>query len=446
MSEDTGLQLLTSLGISVDSPSDDTMSTVNTAFEDIAALPVEAEVNLSSPPSFAVPRLALTAMVEQVMSVVPTKDLYPQLKCVLIEVEEGCLRLTGSDSTSHVVSTTSVVRAERTGRVMIGAQRFAEIVRRAAGPEVSVVCDGPSMRISSGSASWSLRVSSVQDYPPLPDIGDVTWFEIGRDSFIQAITGTSYAVSKDANKDHIAQLDISAGIVTSTDDLRFAQVRSDKLPVEFSCQLPASGAALLLKALDRNDAPQFRIADSQMNIVAEIGPEHAPDRIIISHLMRPFPEVARRGLAEPRTSNRDVLTMQVEDLVAALRRASPTVDDETSAIAIRAGLPEEGKVTIDTQNRYGDLSTEVVDGSFVSTGTDNVASSRSVVVSLDHLSQAVRAIAVASAVSDSEDGAGTVLLYLGQPRSKSRPAYVLISDRSGGVQAVLSQVRSNWLS
>jgi DNA polymerase-3 subunit beta len=444
MSDDAGMQMLADLGIALQDPSLTEISSVGgTEISDEQLLDPVAEPD--SPPIFTLQRMVFASMMKQVMQVVPLRDFYPQLKNVLIEVTDGRLSLTGSDSTSSVVSSTTAVRVDNPGRVLVGANRFAAVIARAAGAEVTIRCEGASVLISSGAASWSLRVASVQDYPPLPDLGDISWYDVDRSAFARAIGGTRYAASKDDNKDHIMQLDIAGGVVTATDDQRFAQVR-ESLPVEFGCQLPASGADLLIKMLENNDAAQFRMADTDFHIVAEIGPVHAPDRVIIAHLMRPFPPEARTALAAPQADNRDVLTVAADDLIEVLRRAAPTADEETAAVALRIGSPEPGKVTVASRNRYGDLSTEVIEAAFVVAGSERVAEARTVVVSHVHLLQAVRASVEASPLGDEEAGAGMVQLLLGQPRSRSRPAYVMVTDAGRTVQAVLSQVRSDWIS
>jgi DNA polymerase-3 subunit beta len=446
MSEDAGVQMLTELGIALADPSLTEMSSLSEDAPPITPEQLEVPVSeLDSPPSFRVQRLIFLSMIEQVMQVVPLRDFYPQLKNILIEVLGDRLTLTGSDSTSSVITSTSTVRVDRPGRVLIGAARFASVIRRAAGAEVGVRCEGSSVHIDSGAASWSLRVASVQDYPPLPDVGDLAWHDIDRAAFVRALAGTRYAVSSDDNKDHILQLDIAGGVVTATDDQRFAQVRED-LPTDFAVQLPASGADLLIKMLERNDASQFRVADSAFHVVAEIGPAHAPDRAIIAHLMRPFPPEARTALSAPIAENRDALRVNANDLIEVLRRAAPTADEETGAVALRVGSPSPGKVTIATRNRYGDLSTEVIDASFVVAGTEEEAKPRTVVVSHDHLRDALKAVVAASPLGDDALGVGMAQVLLGQPRSRSRPAYVLIQDAGGTVQAVLSQVRSDWIS
>lgn len=446
MSDDAGVQMLTDLGIALEDPSLTELSASNG--DVVVPSPEDLQVpaaSVDSPPSFRVQRLIFLAMVEQVMQVVPLRDFYPQLKNVVITVDNDRLQLTGSDSTSSVVSSTTTVRVERAGRVLVGAARFASVLRRCAGAEVAVRCEDSSVHIESGAYSASLRVASVQDYPPIPAPENLEWHRVDRVALVRALAGTRYAVSKDDNKDHILQLDICSGVVTATDDQRFAQVRADGLPPEFSLELPASGADLLVKMLERNNAPQFRIADSPFHIVAEIGPSHAPDRAVIAHLMRPFPVEARGVLATPMTENRDLLTVSANDLIEVLRRAAPTADEETGALALRVGFPSSGKMTVATRNRYGDLSTEIVDASFVVSGTEMEASARTVVVSHAHLADALKAVVAASPVSDDGEGAGMARILLGQPRSRSRPAFVLVTDHGGSVSAVLSQVRSDWI-
>jgi DNA polymerase-3 subunit beta len=398
-----------------------------------------------APPAFTMSRMVFSSMLAQVMLVVPTRDFYPPLKNVVIEVSDDKLVLIGSDSTSWVLSSTSALQVEHPGRVLIGASRFASVVSKAAGASITIRCEGTMMHLSSGTASWSLRVAAAQDYPASPDLGDITWCDVDRHALRRAFDGTRFAVSRDSNKDFITQVSMSGGDVVSTDDSCFARVRG-ALPVELAFDLPSTGVDLLTKMLDRNDSPELRIANTDFHVIAEIGALNAPDRVVVAKLMREFPSTARSALVAPLTENRDALTVNADVLIDALRRATPTSDEETSAVALRVGFPQDGKIQIATRNRYGDLSEETIDGKFVVDGSETVASARTVVLNLDTLSKAVKAAVAASPLSDDATDAGSVTLLLGQPRSRSRPAWVVVQDGSKTVQSALSQVRSDWIS
>lgn len=408
---------------------------------------------IAAPPSFSVMRQVLTSMVTQAMLVVKTTDFYPPLKNFVLDVSEDRLSITGSDSTSTVVSHTTAVRVERPGRVLIGAQKFFNVVKGAGGMDVTVSVEDQHMQITSGAASWGLRVATEQNnYPPLPDLGDLTWHTVDRKAFDRAIAGTRYAAGSDEVKDHFMQLDISGGTVVASDGVCYAQVLTD-MPGDLSCSFPVGGVDLLSKMLERNEAPEFRVADTEYHLVAEVGPAEAPDRLIVAHSHNPFPAEAKSAILAPLAENRDVLTVDGEQLVEALRRAVPTSDDETLAVALRVGVPDASSVQVATKNRYGDLSLETVAGKFVRLGVDTVPPARTVVLNHDRLIKAIRAAQVASPGGEGSDGSTQVRLLLGENRSRSRPAFVLVANGApegepgaGAVQAVLSQVRSEWLS
>lgn len=407
---------------------------------------------IDAPPEFSVMRQVLVSMVEQAMLVVMTRDFYPPLKNLVLECSEDRLSITGSDSTSTVISHTTAVRVTRPGRVLIGASKFANVIRRAAGMEVKIRAEDQILHIDSGGASWGLRVAGVQNnYPPLPDLGDISWHTVDRQAFDRAVVGTRYAAGTDDAKDQLMQLDIAVGMVTATDGSCYAQV-TEKLPTDLSCAISTSGVDLLVKMLERNDAAEFRLANTEFHIVAEIGPIEAPDRLIVAHLMNPFPAEAKSAILAPQAENRDVFTVDGDALIEALRRAVPTSDEETSAVALRFGVPEPSSVQIVSANGYGDGSQEVLQGTFERLGTDNIPPARTVVVSHDRLTKAIRAVQLAVTPGEGSDGTSSVRLLLGESRSRSRPAFVLVCNGvpdgepgAGAAQAVLSQVRSNFL-
>jgi hypothetical protein len=122
-------------------------------------------------------------------------------------------------------------------------------------------------------------------------------------------------------------------------------------------------------------------------------------------------------------------------------------------VALRIGHPEPGQVTVTTRNRYGDGSNEVLKGEFTRPGSDKIPDARTVILSHQRLTQAVRAAGLAIPGAEGSDGGGPVRLLLGVDRSRSRPAFVIVSDGipegepgAGTVKSVLTQVRSDWMN
>lgn len=455
VTEDTtaaGVEMLASLGISVSA-----QEVPEDGLDEFEPIPlVEETTTLAAPPEFAVPRSVLTSMVEQCMLVVPTRDFVPALKNLVLDVSDGRLSITGSDSTSTVITNTTAVRVTRPGRVLIGAAKFSSVVRLAAGAEVRLRAEDQMLHISSPTGAdrrseWSLRIAPVQDYVNLADLGDLTWHTVDRKAFARAVGAARWAAGSDENDDARMQLDFHRGTVTASDKRVFSYVEG-MLPESLTCKMSTRAVDLLVKMLEKNDAEEFRLADTPYHIVAEIGPAEAPDRMVVAHITEDFPADARNALQTPLVENRDQLTMSAPDLIEALRRSSPTSDEETFAVALRVGVPDSGLVTVATRNRYGDWSSEVLKGEFTRPGSDKVPDGRTVVLNHQRLAQAVRAAGLAHPGSEGSDVSGTVRLLLGVDRSRSRPAFVIVRDGlegepgTGSVKAVLTQVRSDYMS
>lgn len=452
VSEETtaaGVGMLASLGINLNPQSE----AVDEVEDDLSDLVVEqVTATLASPPEFSVPRAVLQSMVDQAMLVVPTRDFVPALKNLVIDVTDSRMTITGSDSTSTVVTSTTAVRVVKPGRVLIGAAKFSNVIRRAGGPEVKLRAEEQLLGIESGRSSWSLRIAGVQDYVQLADVGDLSWTVVDRHAFVRAVGATRYAAGSDENDPGRMQLDISGGLVTTTDKFSFAQA-SGMLPEDLHCELSTAAVDLLLKMLDRNDAEEFRLADTEFHTIAEIGPAASPDRMVVAHITEAFPAEAKNAITTPLVENRDELTLDGDELTEALRRAAPTSDEETLAVALKVGSPDPESVTVATRNRYGDVSSEQITATFRRLGSDNVPAARTVLLNHQRLAQAVRAAGLARKGAIDSDSSGAVRLLLGVDRSRSRPAFVVVQDGipegeegAGSVRAVLTQVRSDWMT
>lgn len=452
-SSDAGVSMLASLGIDVDAepePED-----TDEGYEPI--VPEVQEAVVTAPPVFSVPRTVLVRMVEQVVQVVPTRDFVPALKNLVLEVSDGRLSITGSDSTSTVISHSTAVRVTSPGRVLISAHKFANVIKRAAGNEVTLRCEDQMLHVSSPMgenrrSEWSLRIAPVQEYVRLAELGDLEWATVDRKAFARAVGATRYAASADENDPARMQLCFAQGDVTATDKTVFAQCRG-QLPSDLSCEMSTSAVDLILKMLDRNDATEFRLANTRYHMVAELGPVEAPDRVVVAHQTEEFPAEALNAVNTPLAENRDELVLSSSVLLDALHRAVPTSDEETDAVALHVGTPDAESVTVATRNRYGDLSSEIVGASFVHLGSDKAPSPRTVILNHLKLTRAIQAAGLAKPGAEGSDEDSAVRLLLGVDRSRSRPAFVLVCDGlpegepgAGSVRSVLPQVRSDWMN
>jgi DNA polymerase III beta subunit, N-terminal domain len=420
---------------------------VDTAEPSSTDKPVAAELpatiaEVSNPPKFQISYEALNYGVAQCLLAVPRTDFLISAKNLYLEAFAGkvdSLTITGSSSYVSIASTTHAVSVLRSGRIAVPAAKFAAIVHALPASTVTVTCTDSAVQVEA-EGRWTLRAASVQDAPKLPDTGDLRWWEISRTAFERAVAGTRYAAGSDFSQDSYMQLDFSSHRVTASDGKRLAQIALDDLPSNLACCFPTLGVDILCKMLKANGSERFHLADGRQHLVAEIGDNESLDKLIVSHLMQPFPADVRGALVGPLNSNRDELLLHPDELIAALNRAKPTIDDETLAIALKIGVPSEGKVTIASRNKYDDSSQEILLGQFRARDTERTAAARTVTVMRDHLATAVRA--VTRAASQPEQ----VVLLLGQPRSKARPAPVVVHDVGQVAFCVLPQIRSDWIT
>lgn len=442
-----GAALLDALGVT-DPVGDEALAPEDDEGDGVVAEPDVVAGVIGAPPEFVCPRSVLVGMVEQVMLAVPSKDFYPALKSILVEVTDSTLTLTGSNSVTSVISRSLAVQTARPGQMLVSGSKFAAIVRLAAGRDIRVVASPSSVSVSSGGRSWTLRPPSTQEYPPLAQFEDLAWVEVERAAYDHAVAGTRYAAGTDIKEDQYMQVVFSGGNAVATDRRRFAQV-SAGLPPDLSVSVATAGVDLISKLLSHNDADQFRVADTPRHTVVEIGPVEAPDRAVIGHLARGLPAEDRNALAGPLAANRERCVVVGTELLDALAAARPTQDSESGVVLLRVA-PEE--LTVESRNRYGDSSVESIGCTYHAVGTDRAPKPRTISVVRDHLARAVRAAQRATTgVEDPEEEdlpAGVeVELLLGEDRSRSRLAPVLVRDvPRGTTQAVLVQVRSEWLT
>lgn len=88
----------------------------------------------------------------------------PVLSGLRCSVNDNVVELVGSDL--ELTITVKVAAAgDRDGRAVLPARLFSDIVRSAAGSEVTVEVDGDDARITSGRSNFSLRTLPVDDFP-----------------------------------------------------------------------------------------------------------------------------------------------------------------------------------------------------------------------------------------------------------------------------------------
>ena len=145
---------------------------------------------------------------------VPQKSTQPLLACVLLEADQGGLRVTGTDLdvTTSVFVPCSVQRPER---LAVGARHFHEVIRKMPrGPVTLSLAAGGQCELRYGDGKgWSrFPVMRADDFPRVPELKGETRIGIEGDALARLVERSAYATS-----DEPARPQLNGVLVQGTD-------------------------------------------------------------------------------------------------------------------------------------------------------------------------------------------------------------------------------------
>src|SRR5690606_24014357 len=130
---------------------------------------------------------------------IPTRTTLPVLSNILLEAEEGGLRLSGTDLDT-AVSIRVPAEVETAGSITAPARKLAEIARELPPAPVGLATQGDAVTITSGRSRFRLHGLSKDEFPAFPSVpfGE-SWAVSGRE-LNQLISHVSFAVSTEETR------------------------------------------------------------------------------------------------------------------------------------------------------------------------------------------------------------------------------------------------------
>ena len=129
---------------------------------------------------FKINREFLSAGLSQVVNIVSNRPTLPVFSNVLIQAEDGKVRLT---TTNLEIGILCLVKADVAvpGSITLPVKKLKDIVGGLMGSEISVeLFSGNKVKITSGSSDAVMSGIETEQFPPLPVVSDENLFEIGR--------------------------------------------------------------------------------------------------------------------------------------------------------------------------------------------------------------------------------------------------------------------------
>jgi len=149
---------------------------------------------------FSVSKDKLLEGLQTVQNVVSTRTTLPILSNVLLQADEGAVRLTTTDLDVGVRGSIEA-NVERPGATTLPARRLFTIVRELPAAEITIEVDSKNVAsIRSGPSFFRILGLPEEEFPPLPGFEDAKIFTIPQKDLKDGLKKTAYAISTDETR------------------------------------------------------------------------------------------------------------------------------------------------------------------------------------------------------------------------------------------------------
>jgi len=366
--------------------------------------------------AFEIKKFVLQVLLEKAITVVPTRDVMPVLKCFQFQLDPQRLRVIASDVEMSLIASTPMVSVSQPGVAVFPAKKLLDIVKTAEDALVSINVKGTTARIQIGRASWTLQLQGGDDYPPMPAITEAEFTSVDRKVFAAAIIAVRYAASRDPSRANLNIIDIRDGKLTACDGPRFQQTRISDFPINL--RIPISAVDDLLRLIKITDLDTIDVGQSQDKCIFRFG----SDVYIVSKFYAQFPDMESTML-RPALENRHTLECDRAELLDAIRRIRINADVESSAIALTL---ENNTLIVAARDKFKNTASETIDAVFS-------GNSRTVMVNHRYLTDMINTY-----------GDTTCRFKLGDD-TKTRRTPLLLRHPTTGSVGVVNQMNADWL-
>jgi DNA polymerase-3 subunit beta len=364
---------------------------------------------------FTIKKFVLQALLEKAITVVPTRDVMPVLKCFQFQVDAQRLRVVASDLEMSLIAGTPLVSVRQPGTAVFPAKKLLEVVKSAEDADVEINVKNTTARIRIGRASWTLQLPGGYDYPAMPAITEAEFTTISRKLFAEALVAVRYAASRDPSRANLNIIDIAEGKLTACDGSRIQQIRIANFGQHL--RIPISAVDDLLRLLRISELETIDVGQSEDKLIFRFG----GDVFIVSKFFAQFPDMEAQML-RPAMENRHALDVDKGELLDALRRVRINADPESSAIRLEIG----DDLTISAKDKFGNQASESLPCTWS-------GPTRVVMVNHKYLSDMINTY-----------GDATCSFRFGDD-TKTRRTPIMLRSANGGV-GVVQQMNADWMS
>jgi len=298
---------------------------------------------------FSVSKEKLVQGLQTVQNVVSTRTTLPILSNVLLQANDGEVRLTTTDLDVGVRGAVEAA-VERPGATTLPARRFLSIVRELPTAEIQIEVDSKNQAsIRSGPSFFKILGLPEEEFPPLPKFEDAKVFTIRQKDLKDGLKKTSYAISTDETRY------VLNGILCSFKDNKLTLVATDgrRLAlVDIEMEFPRSHEVDIIvpsKAVTEIQRLLADDGDAKLTVGANQVSFEANNTLLVSKLIEGnypnYRQVIPNEAKERVTLEREVFlnTVHRVSLLASEKSNSVKLVFSKNNIDIMANTPEVGE-------------------------------------------------------------------------------------------------------
>ena len=314
---------------------------------------------------FTINRPAFINQLNNVLRAISSKTTIPILTGLKMVVTDHSVILTGSDADITIESTLDAsdssygLSIKEPGAIVLPARFFNEVIKKLPDKQATIeVFNGLQVRITSGTAEFTINGQDANNYPHLPEVESENTVELASDMLREVIDQTRIAVSKQESRPILTGIHVTLnnGILTAvaTDSHRLAQ-RKVELPEtadrDFDIVLPGASMTELAKMIaDEKDGVKMQITENQALFI--FGNTHFYSRLLEGN----YPETSR---LIPESSDTR-LEITASDLLASIERASLLSHESRNNVVKLSVNPENKIATVSgTSADVGNVEEEI---------------------------------------------------------------------------------------
>ncbi len=309
------------------------------------------------------PRKELFEGIQTVGKAVATRSSLPILTHVRIAAKDGRVSLMATDLEMWMEHTLPTATILGEGAATAPARNFTELLAAMPDADVSftVEDENNALHLRCNKANYKLLGLSADEFPLLPQVKEESRFVVERNVLRDAIKQTLFATSSDETRAILT----GVLVVFQGDSLKFVATDTHRLAVRdcavkegtgsASAIVPARAMNELLRIVG-NDEGDVVVTLSSNQIQFQITDEKAGDTTLISRLIDgQFPNYER--VIPPQYTKK--LTVEREQLVSAVKRASIVARDSANRVVLRTSDDGDRLTITAVSSNVGDAYEEV---------------------------------------------------------------------------------------